>query len=219
MNPTKKTFLIMLITAIFSSLFTYFIVVPGSKAETAPMKQVVKTEQKQVQAIDQSYTLNMAALKNQNDSLLALVNTYKAAYMVSNQKVLALQSGVSTLAVRIRKEPDTARKIKECDTLGRIAAVLITQEDQRDSLCENQVSELNTLVQNRDSAISVCGKSYINMKQVADSSIRQQQFEIGQITTLTRKLKWKKAESKITSAGIFILSGISATLYFSQHKL
>jgi ribosome-binding protein aMBF1 (putative translation factor) len=220
MNPTKKTFFIMLFTAVFASLFTYFVVVPAAKVDTSPMKQGVKTEQKQVQSIDQNYTENLNTLKKKNDSLLAVINTYKAAYMISNQKVLALENRVTDITTTVNKEPDTSKqKIKDCDTLGKIATILIVQEDKRDSLCENEVNELTTLVQNKDSAISVCTKSYLNMRQVADTSMKQQQFEIGQITKLNHKLKWKRAESKILSAGLLIISGVAATLYISPRKL
>jgi hypothetical protein len=155
MNQSKKTLLITLVTAIFSSLFTYLIVAPMRNVDTSPMKNAIVMEQKQVETINQTYVHDLNKLKKENDSLLALVNTHKEEYEVSSQKVLQLQGKVNKLLSKVKNEADTSKqKMKEYDTLGNETSELIVQENQRDSLCNSEVNDLTTLVRNKDSALS-----------------------------------------------------------------
>jgi DNA polymerase II small subunit/DNA polymerase delta subunit B len=217
MSQNKKIFLVILLTAVISSCLTYFIASPTPQVSIAPMQQALQVNEKKAQAISQTYTSEMTQLKKQNDSLLKVVQTHRAALMLSDQKVFQLEDKVSQLADKVKKEPDTAKgKVSDLDTLGTEASVLVSQEVKRDSLCEGEVADLNALVKEKDSALSDCQNSYISMRQVADSYMQQQQNAILQIKGLNKQLKRKAVQSRLLSAGLLILTGVAATLYLSH---
>jgi len=218
MSDNKKLFFVVLLTAAISSCITFFAFSPTPQVNITPMQQVLKSEQKQVQVVNTNYMQDMKKLKQQNDSLLHVVKVHKAALMVSDQKVFQLEDKVSELANKVKKEPDTAKgKVSDLDTLGNEASVLVLQEANRDSLCEGEVSDLNALVKEKDSALSNCQSSFISMRQVADSSLQQQQNSILEIQGLNKQLKRRAVQSRLLSAGILLLTGVAATLYLS-HK-
>jgi DNA polymerase II small subunit/DNA polymerase delta subunit B len=219
MSQNKKFFLVILLTAVISSCLTYFIASPTPQANINPMQQALQVNEKKAQAISQNYTLEMSQLKKQNDSLLKVVQSRRAALMLSDQKVFQLEDKVRELANKVQAEPDTTKeKVSDLDSLGIEASVLVSQEAERDSLCEGEVSDLNALVKEKDSALEDCQNSYISMRQVADSSLQQQQNAILQIKGLNKQLKKKAVQSRLLSAGILIITGVAATLYLShQH--
>ena len=217
MSQNKKIFLVILLTAVISSCLTYFIASPAPQVNIVPMQQALQVNEKKAQAISQNYTLEMAQLKKQNDSLLKVVQSHRAALMLSDQKVFQLEDKVSALASKAKKEPDTLkRKVSDLDSLGIEASVLVSQEAERDSLCEGEVSDLNALVGEKDSALADCQSTYISMKQVADSSLQQQQNALTEIKGLNKQLKRKAVQSRLLSAGLLILTGVAATLYLSH---
>ncbi|MDE2026804.1 MAG: hypothetical protein KGJ07_10055 [Patescibacteria group bacterium] len=217
MNGTKKTLIIILLTAALASFLTYEFISPTPQVSLAPLQQQLKNDQGRIDAINKGYTLDMKKLQKKNDSLMQVVSFNKASLKLSDQKVSQLERKVSRLADTLNKEPDTLKsKIALGDSLGKDAIVLISQEAQRDSLCEKQVSDLSLAVNEKDSALADCQGSYISMKQAADTALQQQQGMILQIKGLNKQLKRKTAQSRLLSAGFLILTGIAATLYLSH---
>ena len=217
MTQTKKTVFIIVLTAALASLLTYEFITPAPQVSLAPLQQQVKSDQQHIETINKTYTLDMKKLQQKNDSLLQVVSLNKASLMLSDQKVTQLQSKVQSLAATLAKEPDTAKgKVLLGDTLGKDAVVLITQENQRDSLCENEVSALTAVVNEKDSALSDCQASYFSMKQAADTAVQQQQDMMLQIKGLDKALKRKTLNSRLLSTGMLILAGVSATLILER---
>lgn len=218
MSQNKKFLLTILITAALSSFLTYFMVSPAPQVNIAPIEQALQNEQKKAQKIDAKYALDMKTLEHKNDSLTKALQYRRAALMLSDQKVLQLEDKVTSLAHKVQAEPDTAkRKVYDLDTLGTEASVLVVHEAQRDSLCEGEVEDLTLLNREKDSALSDCQSSYINMRQVADSSLQRQQNAILQIKGLNKQLKHKVFQNRILSAGLLILAGTATTLYLTRH--
>ncbi len=217
MNGTKKTLIIILLTAALASFLTYEFISPTPQVSLVPLQQQLKNDQGRIDAINKGYTLDMKKLQKKNDSLMQVVSSNKASLRLSDQKVSQLERKVSRLADTLNKEPDTVKsKIALGDSLGKDAIVLISQEAQRDSLCEKQVSDLSLVVNEKDSALTDCQDSYMSMKQAADTALQQQQGMILQIKGLNKQLKRKTAQSRFLSAGFLILTGIAATLYLSH---
>lgn len=219
MSQTTKTFFIILLTAALACFVTYEFMNPAPQVSIAPLEQQVKTEQSRLEAINKLYALDVKKLQLKNDSLMKVVKSDKVILTESDLKVSKLESKVSKLADTIRKEPDTVKsKIALSDSLSKDVAVLVVQERSRDSLCEEEVSTLSALVNTKDSALSDCRDSYVNLRQVADTALQQQQAMIVQIEGLNKELKRKTAQSRLLSAAILVLTGVSATLFLVQHK-
>ncbi len=217
MTQTKKTILIIVLTAALSSLITFQFINPAPQVSIAPLQQQVKNDKQHIESINKSYTLDMNKLQQKNDSLERVVQINKVSLTLSGQKVAQLQNKVKSLAATLAQEPDTAKgKVLLGDTLGKDAVVLITQETQRDSLCEKQVSDLTTIVNEKDSALTDCQGSYFSMKQAADTALQQQQNMMLQIKGLNKALKRKTAGNRLLSTGLLILAGVSATLILER---
>lgn len=219
MTQTKKTFLIIVLTAALSSLITFQFINPAPQVSLAPLQQQLKNDQGRIVSINKAYTLDMNKLQKKNDSLEHVIELNKVSLTLSDKQVAQLENKVARLADTIKKEPDTTKgKVLLGDTLGKDAVVLIAHEAQRDSLCEGEVSALTSVISEKDSALSDCQGSYFSMKQEADTALQQQQNMMLQIKGLNKALKRKTVNSRLLSTGILILAGVSATLFLERSK-
>ena len=209
----------MIITALLTCILTVFFTSPAPTAAIAPLQQALANNQQKLQAINSTYAIQMKSLQKKNDSLLLVINQGNASLAITDLKVGQLQMKVKRLVNTIKSQPDTARqKISECDSLGANATILMAQEGQRDTLCNDEIKNLTLVLAEKDSALTDCENSFSGIKQVADSSLNEQLNMVIQIKGLNKQLKRKVFFSRVLSVGCLILTSVSATLILMQQK-
>jgi hypothetical protein len=219
MNDTKKTVLLMLITALLTCIVTVFFTSPPPQASIVPLQQQLAYNQQKLQAINSTYTIQMKSLQKKNDSLMLVINQGNTTLANTDLKIGQLQKRVTHLINTIQSQPDTTKqKISECDSLGANAAILIAQEGQRDTLCNDEIKNLTLVLAEKDSALTDCENGFSGIRQVADSSLNEQLNMVIQIKGLNKQLKRKVFFSRVLSVGCLILTSVSATLILMQQK-
>lgn len=213
----KKTTFIILYGAIMA-LAGYFFSekTNSSKTEVTQSMEKINQLQNKLNSIDKNYKMEIQHFEKKNDSLQNEVKKTETALMEEKKKVLLLRGNAITLANRVITATDTAQKLKDCDTLAIEVKNLITESNVKDSLCDEEINGLKAIVENRDSVLTVCEKSYLSIKTVADSSIQQQQLLTAQLQIADKHFKKAKFKNKILAAGVMILSGVTASLLL-QH--
>jgi len=214
----KKTFLIILATILITSLFTYYCFDTPPALDITMAQRQVKTIKQQEQSINKSYVTENQKLQKENDSLKTVIEVHKVALANADKKLVLLESKVSTVADKIQAEPDTVKiKISDCDSLSRETSALIQQEDAKDSLCQETISELTAQVVEKDTAVNDCQQNYQAIKLTLDNSLQQQQTLGDELKVLNKQVKRRAFQSKLLSLGVMILTGITATLLLERN--
>jgi chromosome segregation ATPase len=217
MTQMKKTLLIILATVLITSVCSYYFFDNPPVADIPTAQQQVKTVKQQEQNIDKSYTIAMQKLQKENDSLKKVIAYHKAALATADEKVTVLENKVSSVASKIQSEPDTIKiKISDCDSLSREATALIQEEASKDSLCQETISELTSQVVEKDTEVNECQQSFQSLKLTLDNSIQQQQLLQDELKALNKQVKRKTFQSKLLSAGVMVLTGITAALLLDR---
>ena len=217
MTQTKKTLLIILATILITSGCSYYFFDNPPVADITVAQQQVKSVKQQEQSIDRSYTIAFQKLQKENDSLKKVIAFHKAALVTADEKVQVLQNKVSEVANKVQAEPDTVKiKITDCDSLSREATALIQQETEKDSLCQETINELTSQVVEKDTEVSDCQQSFQSIKMTLDNSIQQQQTLEDELKALNKQVRKKTFQSKLLSAGVMVLTGITAALLLER---
>jgi hypothetical protein len=190
------------------SLGTLFFTSSGEK----PPDNIVpvKTLEKQVSDIDSRYTEKIRQLTKQNDSLKRVIRATGKELMLQNQKLLQREGTVTRIVIETKQVRDTVLKIVYCDSLQGQVDSLITEVNQRDSLWELHTEDLRKEIQNRDSTVATCSKSFQELKSATEDSFTQQKELQDRLSGAERKLKRRTIQSKLLATGVLILSGVMA---------
>jgi hypothetical protein len=114
------------------------------------------------------------------------------------------------LEKRTRPEPDTV--FDHCDSLVQEVAHFIEENQTKDSLYENQIGTLDSLVFTQDAIIQNNSAAYNNLQRLFNQAVDFGETVEKENLRLHQKLRRQKTKSKIVSIGLMILTG-AATNY------
>jgi len=212
----KRTAIIISILALIAGFCTYTLL--SSSGEKPPDGQIipVKTLEKQVSDIESRYAAEIKSLSRQNDSLKRVIANSRKELMLQKQQLLSREAVVTRIIVKTKEVRDTILKIVYCDSLQTQVDSLISEVNCRDSLWEQQTQQLKKEVQNRDSTVALCQKSFQELKSATEDSFTQQKELQDRLGGAERKLKRRTIQSKVLAAGFMIVSGIAATTFLHR---
>ncbi len=219
----KRTIIITLLFSLISSVSTYLLFhsMEGFKTEIRESKIAVKEMQSQVNSIENKYKSEIQYWVQKNSDLQNQIQQTETNMNVSKQKENSLQGKIQkmiasptpTLPVR---EGDSVKVLPEGEDLGGAVKQYITETNVRDSLCDKEISELKNVIQNKDSAFAVCGRGFLAFHGVVDFSLAQQTALADKLSVADKKIRRSNFKSKLLTAGVMILSGVTTILLLKK---
>jgi len=210
----KRTILITIIFGIISCLSTIFFMnsMDGFKKEIKESKIAVKEMKSEINSIQSKYFQEISFWVSKNSYLQKRIAETETALSQATQNSNSLQGKIHAHISMSRNLKDTVQIVSNCDSLKTQVTQFISETNLRDSLCDNEISDLKTVIQNKDSAMVVCEKSFSMLKTVADSSLAFQNNLTDELKRADKKIRRANLKTKFLSAGVMILSGITTVL-------
>jgi len=174
------------------------------QANIAEIKKDIKFENNQIdnahkkyqQQIKQ-YELKTDSLSKQNKDLSFRLNTARKLLKQQQTKIVS---------------------IIPCDTLKQEVLVLNGLTNNADSLCTESINSLNQSIAIRDTQLTFCNRNYQSLFDLQkENRIREQQLT-DELKVAYKQNKRKRFESKMLSAGLMIMTGITTTLFIKSQK-
>lgn len=159
-------------------------------------KQIEDSHKKYQQQLKQ-YELKTDSLSNKNKDL---------SFKLNNARLLLKQQQTKVVS-------DIP-----CDTLKQEVLVLNGMVNNTDSLCIESINSLNQSIAIRDTQIVFCNRNYQSLFDLQkENRIREQQLT-DELKVAYKQNKRKRFESKMLSAGLMIMTGITTTLFIKSQK-
>lgn len=214
----KRTIIITILFSLFSAISTYLLFnsMEGFKAEVMESKIAVREMQGQVNAIENKYKKEIQYWVAKNNRLNNRIQNTEVELSQSKQKANSLQGKIQILITESKTLSDTSEIVSNCDSLKEKTLEFISETNLKDSLSDSEISDLKNVIQNKDSAFAVCEKSFMQMKQISDSSLAMQNSLADKLHLADKTIRKENRKTKFLSAGLFVLSGITATLLLQR---
>lgn len=214
----KRTVILTFLFGVFSALSSILLYhsMEGFKSELKESKIAVKEMTAQVHSIESNYQSQLQYWIQKNNYLQVQIQKTDFALSQSKQKEKSLQGKIQVLISESNTLTDTSEIVSNCDSIKQNVNQFIAETNIRDSLCDKEITDLKTLVQNKDSAMVMCDKSFSMLRQVTDSSLAFQSKLSDELKLADRKIKRGNIKSKFLTAGLMILTGITTTLLLQK---
>lgn len=215
---SKRAIIITFLLGILSALSTYLLFdsMEGFKKEIKESKNVIKEMKAQVSLIESNYQSEVRYWINKNMVLQSRIKETDLALEKSRMKEKSMQGKILSLISESKTITDTSEFISNCDSIKERVTQFIAETNIKDSLCNSEITDLKEVIQNQDSAMTVCQNSFSMLKQVTDSSFAFQNKLADELSLANKKLKRERIKSKFLSAGIMILSGATTFLLLQK---
>lgn len=159
-------------------------------------KQIEDSHKKYQQQLKQ-YELKTDSLSNKNKDL---------SFRLNNARLLLKQQQTKVVS-------DIP-----CDTLKQEVLVMNGMVNNTDSLCIESINSLNQSIAIRDTQLIFCNRNYQSIFDLQkENRIREQQLT-DELKVAYKQNKRKRFESKMLSAGLMIMTGITTTLFIKSQK-
>ena len=173
------------------------------------LKDSVKIEDKKINA-------ETKVLHRINDSLSKQLVHTKLLYEQSQAKVKLLQAALKQLIAKDTTK-NVAQRMLNCDSIKHDAELLIAQHTDSDTLCEQRECELETVIQNKNTEISLAHEHYNKLKTDFSIALQQQDYLQKDNLHLFKTAQRKTFSNKILKTGIVVLAGFTAALIIQPH--
>ncbi|RYZ26023.1 MAG: hypothetical protein EOO10_16730 [Chitinophagaceae bacterium] len=218
--PSLKNALLFFAIGLVFGIFLSFLWGQMLIPEYKPVVTVESPKQlkKEVASLEATYSKKADSLNRQNNQLVFQLSNTKAALANANTKTVSLQREIFNLLDRrfTRKENAFSHLDASCDSLANTIPVLIAASNEKDSLYNSEVADLESQVQNRDSAVALQHQQYQILKESFTKSVEAQTILAGDNKALTKTVRQQRTKSKLLSVALFILSGAAATYLLHQ---
>lgn len=214
----KRTVIITFLFGVFSALSSILLYhsIEGFKTEIKESKTATKEMQSQLNFIESNYKTQIQYWIQKNNVLEQQIQRTDFALTESKQKTKSLQGKIQVLISESKTFTDTSAIVSNCDSIKESVSQYIAETSVKDSLCDKEISELKTVIQNKDSAMTVCDRSFSMLRQLTDSSFAFQNKLSDELKLADRKIRRGNIKSKFLTAGLMILSGVTTTLLLKK---
>ncbi len=214
----KRTVIITFLFGVFSALSSLLLYhsMEGFKSELKESKIAIKEMTAQVNSIESNYKTQLQYWIQKNNYLQEQIQKTDFALSQSKQKEKSLQGSIQVLISESKDLKDTSQIVSNCDSIKERVSQFISETNTRDSLCDNEIADFKILVQNKDSAMTVCENSFSMLKQVTDSSLAFQNKLTEDLKRANKEIKRGNIKSKFLTAGVMILSGVTTILLLKK---
>ncbi|MDI1355344.1 MAG: hypothetical protein PSX36_10520 [bacterium] len=170
----------------------------------AEIKKHIEFENNQIDDSHKKYQQELKQYEFKTDSLTK--KNKDLSFRLNNARVLLKQQQTKVVA-------DIP-----CDTLKQEVLVLSGLTNNADSLCIENINSLNQSIAIRDTQLIFCNRNYQSLFDLQkENRIREQQLT-DELKIAYKQNKRKRFESKMLSAGLMIMTGITTTLFIKSQK-
>jgi len=198
-----------LISAFIIGLVVCFIAVKSCsdkphQVNIAEIKKHMQFENKQIDDSHKKYQQELKQYEFKTDSLSK--KNKDLSFRLNNARILLKQQQTKVVS----NIP--------CDTLKQEVLVLNGLINNADSMCIENISSLNQSIAIRDSQLIFCNRNYQSLFDLQkENRIREQQLT-DELKIAYKHNKRKRFESKMLSAGLMIMTGITTTLFIKSQQ-
>lgn len=217
-NPSLKNALLFFAIGLLLGLFLSFLWGQMLIPEYKPATQIQSPKElvNQVTATEKIYTHRANSINVESQKLKKELNYTKDALTKAKEKTAGLQKQVFALLDERFPMQQQEQDEAVCDSLATTVPILIAASEEKDSLYNSALTNLEDQVQNKDSLLVLQNEQYAALKTAFTKSIDAQTILAKDNLSLTKTVKRQKVKSKILSAALFIFSGAAAT-YLLRH--
>ena len=174
------------------------------QANIAEIKKDIKFENNQIDNAHKKYQQQIKQYELKTDSLSK--QNKDLSFRLNNARKLLKQQQTKVVS------------IIPCDTLKQEVLVLNGLTNNVDSLCTESINSLNQSIAIRDTQLTFCNRNYQSLFDLQkENRIREQQLT-DELKVAYKQNKRKRFESKMLSAGLMIMTGITTTLFIKSQK-
>lgn len=214
----KRTILITVIFGLISSLSTYFLFysMEGFRKEIKESKTAILDVKEQVSTIENNYRNQIQYWVKKNSDLNIKIQKTDFALNESKQKEKSLQGKIQWLISESKVLKDTSAIVSNCDSLKDKVSEYFSEAAVKDSLCDEEITQLKVVIQNKDSAFAVCERGFFAMRSTIDFSLAQQTALTEKLNQADKQLKRQSRNSKFLAGGLMFLSGVTTILLLQK---
>jgi hypothetical protein len=170
----------------------------------AEIKKDIKFENNQIDSAHKKYQQQIKQYELKTDSL--------------SKQNKDLSFRLNTARKLLKQQQTKVVSIIPCDTLKQEILVLNGLTNNADSLCTESINSLNQSIAIRDTQLTFCNRNYQSLFDLQkENRIREQQLT-DELKVAYKQNKRKRFESKMLSAGLMIMTGITTTLFIKSQK-
>ncbi len=171
-------------------------------------QESVEILRKEQERLKQSVQVRLQVLHRRNDSLHhqlrqinAKLTNQKAHHLLkrTNVKQLIQSGGNDSLSV-------------PCDSLRQAVSEYVESDEHQDSLYEENIETLETVVQVKDSTVDVLQTALSDSQVLTERSLNRQDSLEKDLSKKEKQIKRKQIINRVLSAGVLILAGTTAIL-------
>ena len=173
--------------------------------------------QDSVQKEDKKINQQTHVLHRKNDSLAGQLVHTQLLFEQSQVKVKLLQTALQQRMARDTSK-NISQRISNCDSIKNDAALLITQNNTSDSLCEQNKCELESIIVNKNEELQITNDRYEKLKIDFTTALQQEDFLQKDNRHLFKTAQRKTFTNRLLSTGLLVF--VSATAFsILQHHL
>lgn len=207
----KKHLNLRVIFYILSSCFTIitmFYPISCKKQKENASQESVEILRKEQERLKQSVQVRLQVLHKRNDSLQyqlrqvnAKLTNQKSHHLLkrNNVKQLIQSGGNDSLSV-------------SCDSLRQAVSEYVESDEHQDSLYEENIEALQTIVEVKDSTIDVLQTALSDSQVLTERSLNRQSQLEKELSQKEKQIKRKQIINRVLSAGALLLAGATAIL-------
>lgn len=162
-----------------------------------------------VNALQEQYQSHIKALELSTDSLQTKFTQTQKAYKRLSVKAKATELNLVKLI-----QCDTAKFA--ADSIKPVITDYIALQAERDSLCQESITTLETLATKQDSIISFKNKELLNQKDINEIYRLKEQALTEQLNTAYKAQRKAVLKARLFKGTALLLTGISSALIINQ---
>lgn len=162
-----------------------------------------------VSALQEQYQSNIKALELSKDSLQTKITQSQKAY-----KQLSVKAKTTELNLVKLIQRDTVKFTT--DSIKPVIADYIALQAERDSLCRESITNLETLATKQDSIISFKNKELLNQRDINEIYRLKEQALTEQLNTAYKAQRKAVLKARLYKGAALLLTGISSALIINQ---
>jgi hypothetical protein len=198
-----------IISAFIIGLVVCFIAVKSCsdkphQVNIAEIKKHMQFENNQIDSSHKKYQQQIKQYEFKTDSLSK--QNKDLSFRLNNARKLLKQQQIKIVS------------IIPCDTLKQEVLVLNGLTNNADTLCTESINKLNQSIAIRDTQLIFCNRNYQSLFDLQKENRMREQQLTDELKVAYKQNKRKRFESKMLSAGLMIMTGITTTLFIKSQK-